>query len=152
MRNLALNLRSDIKLLEPSEAGTYDDANLTSVSSPAATGISMSLLAQFLDQFYKFFSKTLLVSMIILLAIPMFMILISIKEVIDDNVVEVSMLKSLGYNTFKTSRLILSPYLLISFIALLLVIPIAFGLFALLNLLMIKLLLLDLTFGMFIWQ
>lgn len=152
MRNLALNLRTDIKLLEANELGTYEDSYLTWVSNPASSWLDLSFIAQFSEQFYKFFSRSLLVSMIILLAIPMFMILISIKEVIDDNVVEVSMLKSLGYNTFKTSRLILSPYLLISFIALILVIPLAFGLFAILNFLMIKLLLLDLTFGMFVWQ
>ncbi len=152
MRSLALNFRSDIKLLESDDTGLFDKSNLMSLQTPAANGLNLSLVAEFSQQFYKFFSRSLLVSMIILLAIPLFMILISIKEVIDDNVVEVSMLKSLGYNTFKTSRLILSPYILISFVALILVIPLAFGLFALLNFLIIKLLLIDLTFGMFIWQ
>ena len=76
----------------------------------------------------------------------MFMILISIKEVIDDNIIEVSNLKAQGYDTYSASKLILSPYLILTFIAFIIFVPVILLTFIGLNQLFLNLFLLDLTF------
>ncbi len=104
------------------------------------------------NQVNKIITESLILSSLIILIIPMFMILISIKETIDDNVREVSMLKSLGYNTRQTSKLILSPNLLLVFTALVVLIPLVFLMFFLFTKLFLFLMAADLTFKMVWWQ
>ncbi len=113
---------------------------------------SIPLLYEFSSRVYKEVTIAILLSIIFILIIPIFIILISIKEVIDDNIVEVSMLKSLGYNTWQTSRLILSSSLVIVGFSFLILLPIMFTFGFIFNTLFISLFALDLTFKLLWWN
>ncbi len=148
---------NDIYLLQEQDPSIFlppipSETNFRRVYEPNQVHYSIPLLKQLSSWAYKEITIAIMLSIIFILIIPLFVILISIKEVIDDNVVEVSMLKSLGYNTWQTSRLILSSSLVIVAFSFVLLLPIMFAFGFIFNILFIKLLALDLVFKLLWWN
>ncbi len=152
----AINKNRDIYLIQEQNPGLGipipSETNFRRVYEPNQIHYSIPLLKELSSVVYKEVTIAIMLSIIFILIIPLFVVLISIKEVIDDNVVEVSMLKSLGYNTWQTSRLILSSSLVIVAFSFVLLLPIMFAFGFFFNLLFIKLLALDLVFKLLWWN
>ncbi len=102
-------------------------------------GISIPVLT-LLNQgqvIYKIIILTFDFLSIFIIFISTTIILIAVKDILDSSKREISMLKTFGYSNFKSTTLIMFPYLIIVIFAFLLAIPLTFvGLSVIANLLM----------------
>lgn len=86
--------------------------------------LSISLLEDQLVQFYEIISVFFIIFAVTVLSIGMAIIVIAMKEIINNAKREIALLKAFGYSTNRSASLVLLPYLVVMFATFVIAVPV----------------------------